>query len=446
MGSNVTSYSNTGLTAGTTYYYRMFATNGVGSSAASNEAGATTPGGGVPVRNGLALWLAGDAGVTTNGSAVAAWADQSGQGRDASQANVSEQPTLVTTSTGKPGIHFNGTGQYLDFTLPLGGLTGMSIVVVSANYPQQNGTAPGWTDPPENSTMIAWPEDSTYGNWDGVYLNSFQTNVYWRFGTTQVPNGYKYSRPVSLGTAASLTTLIKNGTAETLYLNGAQAMQVTTSDSVLDGVGTDARAHLGKATWTATYFAGDIMEVLVFTNAMSTADRISVENYLRNKYLPGLLPAVAITSPTNNASFAASGNIPITATASGGNGAIAKVEFFAGSTLLGTKTSAPYSVTWSNATAGTYNLTARATDTVGAWAVGGAVAVVVAPLSVAIAASGDTVVISWPASAVGFVLETSRRLAAPSWAAVDQTPVVVGDQNRVTLAIGPSTTFFRLSK
>lgn len=42
VGANVTSYSNTGLTASTTYYYVVKASNAVGSSANSNEAGTTT--------------------------------------------------------------------------------------------------------------------------------------------------------------------------------------------------------------------------------------------------------------------------------------------------------------------------------------------------------------------------------------------------------------------
>ncbi len=42
VGANVTSYSNTGLSCGTTYYYRVRAYNGAGTSGYSNTAGATT--------------------------------------------------------------------------------------------------------------------------------------------------------------------------------------------------------------------------------------------------------------------------------------------------------------------------------------------------------------------------------------------------------------------
>ena len=43
VGANVTSYSNTGLSASTTYYYHVMAYNVTGDSAQSNEANATTP-------------------------------------------------------------------------------------------------------------------------------------------------------------------------------------------------------------------------------------------------------------------------------------------------------------------------------------------------------------------------------------------------------------------
>ena len=43
VGANVTSYANTGLTANTTYRYRVHAYNASGNSAYSNIAAATTP-------------------------------------------------------------------------------------------------------------------------------------------------------------------------------------------------------------------------------------------------------------------------------------------------------------------------------------------------------------------------------------------------------------------
>ena len=77
-------------------------------------------------------------------------------------------------------------------------------------------------------------------------------------------------------------------------------------------------------------------------------------------------PSISITSPANNASFAAPASISIQATATDSDGSVAKVEFFNGGSKLGESTSSPYSYTWSNVAAGTYSITAKATDNSGA--------------------------------------------------------------------------------
>jgi RHS repeat-associated protein len=56
----------------------------------------------------------------------------------------------------------------------------------------------------------------------------------------------------------------------------------------------------------------------------------------------------------------------LAATASDGDGSIASVQFFNSTALLATVTQPPYAYTWSNVAAGTYSLTARATDNRGA--------------------------------------------------------------------------------
>lgn len=77
-------------------------------------------------------------------------------------------------------------------------------------------------------------------------------------------------------------------------------------------------------------------------------------------------PSVSITSPTGGATFAEPATITINATASDPDGTVTRVEFFQGATRLGEDALSPYSFTWSIVTAGTYTLTARATDNLGA--------------------------------------------------------------------------------
>jgi Big-like domain-containing protein len=53
------------------------------------------------------------------------------------------------------------------------------------------------------------------------------------------------------------------------------------------------------------------------------------------------LPSVSITASANGAVFPAPATITVTASAGDPDGAIAKVDFFQGTTLIGTATAAP---------------------------------------------------------------------------------------------------------
>jgi hypothetical protein len=73
---------------------------------------------------------------------------------------------------------------------------------------------------------------------------------------------------------------------------------------------------------------------------------------------------LAIVSPTNGAVIPA-GNITVTATLSGGAASVASVAFYANDVLVGRALSQPYSVAWTNARPGRYDLVARAFDASG---------------------------------------------------------------------------------
>lgn len=77
-------------------------------------------------------------------------------------------------------------------------------------------------------------------------------------------------------------------------------------------------------------------------------------------------PSVSLTSPANGGSYSTGANIAVSANASDSDGSIAQVEFFRGTVSLGVDTSSPYSVTWSNASAGSHAFKAVATDNQGA--------------------------------------------------------------------------------
>ena len=122
-------------------------------------------------------------------------------------------------------------------------------------------------------------------------------------------------------------------------------------------VGTDTIAmastvYVGLAV-TSVKSAGDM--TATFTNVTARA------------LTPGTNqpPTVSLTSPAPGATFTAPATITLNAAASDTDGTVARVEFYQGAQLIAADTTNPYSATWSNAAAGTYQLTARATDSDG---------------------------------------------------------------------------------
>jgi RHS repeat-associated protein len=89
------------------------------------------------------------------------------------------------------------------------------------------------------------------------------------------------------------------------------------------------------------------------------------------------LPSASISAPSSGTVFIAPATIAITATAADSDGTVAKVDFYQGTTLLGTSTTAPYSFAWTSVAGGSYNLTAVATDDRGGTSTSAPVAITV---------------------------------------------------------------------
>jgi hypothetical protein len=90
----------------------------------------------------------------------------------------------------------------------------------------------------------------------------------------------------------------------------------------------------------------------------SKITNFSIEN-------PNVAPTANITAPAANAQFIEGDDATITVNATDTDGIITQVDFFNGSTLLGTDITSPYSFTWSNLAVGSFSLTAKATDNEG---------------------------------------------------------------------------------
>lgn len=118
-------------------------------------------------------------------------------------------------------------------------------------------------------------------------------------------------------------------------------------------------------------------------------------------------PAVSLTAPANGAMFTAPASLSLQASASDSDGVITRVEFYQGTTKIGEDLYAPYETPLNGLPIGTYQLMARAFDSLGAYTDSAVVTIAVQapnqPPSVALVA---------PPSGVGFTAPASLTLVA----------------------------------
>lgn len=124
----------------------------------------------------------------------------------------------------------------------------------------------------------------------------------------------------------------------------------------VDGVALEQRSDLTQPGWTYDSANG----VLKVRHDSGTSVQITSGAPGNNA------PSVSLTSPNNGSTFAEPATVGLNATAADSDGTITKVDFYRGSTLIGTAGNAPYTFTWSNVAAGNYAITAVATDDKGA--------------------------------------------------------------------------------
>jgi regulation of enolase protein 1 (concanavalin A-like superfamily) len=135
-------------------------------------------------------------------------------------------------------------------------------------------------------------------------------------------------------------------------------------------------------------------QVISRTMANKTANS-AVHSFVTAGSAPGNgVPAITITSPANGASFTSPATINLAVNASDPDGFVARVDYFAGASQVASSTTAPFTATWSNVPAGTYSITARATDNLGATTTS-------APVNVSVGSGPSNVPSPWANQDIG---------------------------------------------
>ncbi len=218
--------------------------------------------------------------------------------------------------------------------------------------------------------------DGSYGSrWSSLY-----TDAQWL--TVDLGANYNISRvKISWEAAFGKDYTINVSSNGTTWTTMRSVVGNTSLTNDLTGLTGSCRYLSVNATARGTVYGYSIFELEVYGTPVTTINQG---------------PVVSITAPSNNASFTAPANVAITANATDNDGSISKVDFYNGATLLATDNTAPYTYTATGFGVGSYSITARATDNVGAVTTSSAVTVSVT--SVVVANNPPIVSITEPAN------------------------------------------------
>lgn len=268
-----TTFNDSGLTSTTTYYYVVSATNSVGASVDSAQAGAKP---GMPSPIG---WFKADA-ITglANGASVANWNDSSGHSNNASNSTLAQQPTYVTGAmNGLPVVRFNAANsKYLAFNRVVQDDFTISCVFQSSQgldtgnqYWQGAGLVSGEVQGPQNDFGTALNVNGQVVA--GVGNPSISPD-------TTVVSGTNYND--GRAHLMTFTRSQRNGTFA-LYVDGNLAYTATGSTNSLT---TPSQLVLGAQQTLNNFLTGDIAEVEIFNSALINMDRQTMEAALISKY------------------------------------------------------------------------------------------------------------------------------------------------------------------
>ncbi|HEV2778080.1 MAG TPA: glycoside hydrolase family 48 protein [Actinophytocola sp.] len=157
-----------------------------------------------------------------------------------------------------------------------------------------------------------------------------------------------------------------NGWTLTFTFPGTQRVSQGWNATWTQAAGS-ANVSATNLDWNRTLTAGQATDIGfngTFTGTNTAPTSFAINGVTCNG--ANSAPTATLTAPATGSTFTAGSDIALAATAADSDGTVARVEFFAGNTLIGSDTSSPYGLTWNDVPAGNYVLVARAIDNAGA--------------------------------------------------------------------------------
>jgi hypothetical protein len=241
-------------------------------------------------RDGLILWLKQDAGITKDAAnKITAWQDQSGAGNHASGAAATAP--VFTTEGGRSFARFDGTS-FLD----------LGSAVSASNFTVVAAIRFGGSATPKFTFWFGGDGQGFYAGGGGLGSREGKNIPYDGWGVYRgTAEGYPWLLTKDAVTDFGIISL----TSKHLYRNGND-MTALPPYLFQDKIPGFVHTRLGGNAGGEQNFSGDISEVLVYNQSLTTKERGIVESYLMDRYNVAATPntSPAGVGPTGKSGLA----------------------------------------------------------------------------------------------------------------------------------------------
>ncbi len=209
---------------------------------------------------GLVCWLKADwlaALGYQDGGAIATWNDFSGQGNDGSQTTAASQPLLKTNIiNGFPAVRVDGSNDF--FATPFATLLTVNFTIVTVFKMITNP-----------ASVVVPFRDGAGGN--GTAIIGYNTNSIGFYRINQTLSPLSTNLGTEFGTSPHVIVMMKDGTAASVYRDGALRSSFTTGAAI----SVAGSMYFGQNGTSAFGYPNmDYGEYLLFNRAL-TADELS---------------------------------------------------------------------------------------------------------------------------------------------------------------------------
>lgn len=242
----------------------------------------------------LTMWFSADEGVelAEDGVSVKSWTSRTGE--ELVLSAKENMPQIIKDENGNEAVNFTGASDYLKMDgVDFNDKSDLTVIAVS-NY-----TGPD-RDPEENGDRSPVFFVTEAGGWGSVYLSPFRDWIGMRFGTGVTNCHIKYMREEPVSTN-SLTAMVKNGSTETLYVNGENVFSKDGQSEKTANNGSELYIGAGISNNELFGYEGTISEILVYDRALTDEEIADINLYFKEKYTNApekVLDSISIEGPT----------------------------------------------------------------------------------------------------------------------------------------------------